>query len=102
MLGDFVLLSRRNNIESKVVKLMTQFICEWLSCSNRNTNTPICPNGSTRYTDGVAVVGKDDVSAPEDGDYLATQRLERFRSASGLMHLDVVARRISDTLRKRN
>jgi hypothetical protein len=102
MLGDFVLLSRRNNIESKVVKLMTQFICEWLSCSNRNTNTATCPNGSTRYTDGVAVVVKDDASVPEDGYYLAAQQLERFRSVSGLMHLDVVARRISDTLRKRN
>lgn len=43
MLGDFVLLSSRNNIESKVVKLMTQFICEWLSCSNRKTNTVYLP-----------------------------------------------------------
>jgi hypothetical protein len=102
MLRDFVLLSRRNNIESKVVKLMTQFICEWLSYSNRNTNTATCPNGSTRYTDGVAVVVKDDASVPGDGYYLAAQQLERFRSVSGLMHLDVVARRISDTLRIRN
>jgi hypothetical protein len=43
MLGDFVLLSRRNNIESKVVKLMAQFICEWLSGSNRNANTDYLP-----------------------------------------------------------
>ena len=102
MLGDFVLLSSRNNIESKVVKLMTQLIGEWLAFSNRNTNKTICRNGSARYTDGVAVDGKDDVSVPEDGYYLAAQQLERFRSVSGLMQLDVVARRISDTLRKRN
>lgn len=62
----------------------------------------IYPNGSTRYTDGVAVVVKNDVLVPEDGFYLAAQQLERFRSVSALMHLDVLARRISDTLRKRN
>jgi hypothetical protein len=55
MLGDCVLLSSRNNIESKVVKLMTQLICEMLSCSNRNTNTANLPNESTRYTDGDVV-----------------------------------------------
>jgi len=102
MLRDCVLLSSRNNIESKVVKLMTEFICEWLAFSNRNTNTAIRPNGSTRNTDGVSVVVKDDVSVPEDGYQLVAQQLERFRSVSGLMHLDVVARRISGPLRKRN
>jgi hypothetical protein len=99
MLGDFVLLSSRNNIESKVVKLMSQLICEWLSFSNRNTNTAICPRRWTRYTDGVSVVVKDDVSVPEDGCHLIAEQLE---GVSGLMHLDVVARRISGPLRKRN
>ena len=96
MLGDFVLLSSRNNIESLVVKLMTQFIFEWLSFSNRNPNTAICPSGSTRYTNGVFVVAKDDGWVPEDGYHLVTKHNGKASgNVSGLMYLDVEARRIS-------